>query len=408
MQTRVLGLLSAAHLTDDLYQGILPAMLPFMIDERGYSYATAAALVLAMNLTSSVAQPLFGALSDRRPAPWLVPVGMFTAGLGVSLAGIAPGFALTFALIATSGIGVAAFHPEGARNANLASGDRRATGVSIFASGGSAGFALGPVVATPLLLWLGLRGSPLLALPVVVVAAVLALHYPRLSALQRAASARRRGSGADQWGAFSRLSVVVVCRSAVFYAFNTFVPLYWVDELGRSKAEGATVLTAMLVSGVIAALVGGRLADRYGRRVVVVTSMAALTPLLTAFVATSNVVLATLLIVPIGFALYAPFSVMTVMGQEYLPNRIGLASGLTLGVAVTAGGLLAPVLGRVGDHAGLHAALITVAGVPLLATLAAFSLHDPGKRRSDRQADEDRPPAPSPTALVGSETSPGR
>ena len=179
----------------------------------------------------------------------------------------------------------------------------------------------------------------------------------------------------NRWGAFVRLSAPVICRAIVFYGLNTFIPLYWIQSYGASKAAGATALTLMLSAGVVGTLLGGWLADRFGRRVVVIVSMLALSSAAarrssrpqptTALVA---------LLVPIGLALYAPFSVMTVMGQEYLPGRVGTASGLTIGLAVTLGGLAAPLLGRIADLHGVRAALSTLVAVPVVGALATLTL----------------------------------
>src|SRR5712691_6534976 len=109
------ALLSAAHLCDDINQGVVPAMLPFFIATYHLSYAAAAGLVLAQTLSSSIVQPLFGMMADRRSSPWLIPVGLSFAGLGVAVSGLAPNYALIFAAIALSGFGISAFHPEAAR-----------------------------------------------------------------------------------------------------------------------------------------------------------------------------------------------------------------------------------------------------------------------------------------------------
>src|SRR5258708_3722558 len=180
MDRVTLGLLSAGHFSVDPSRGAVPAMLPFFSRERHRSYAAAAGLVLPQTVSSSVLQALFGQLTDRRPAPWLLPAGVAVAGLGLGAAALAPTYGLIWLAIAVSGVGIAAFHPEGARYANYASGARRATGMSIFSVGGNGGFAAGPVLATPLLLLLGLRGGWAIGLVPVAVALALALSLRRI------------------------------------------------------------------------------------------------------------------------------------------------------------------------------------------------------------------------------------
>jgi MFS transporter, FSR family, fosmidomycin resistance protein len=374
MRRRAITLLAAAHLFDDLNQGVVPALLPFFISERGFSIAAAAGLIFASNIASSVLQPLFGLLADRRSVPWLIPCGLLLAGTGVALTGLAPTYALVLGAAAATGIGVAAFHPEAARQVYLFSGARRATAMSFFAVGGNLGFAIGPALATPLQLAFGLRGTVLLVLPALAMALV--LLRAGVAGASTAAMPLEDASGGepDRWWAFLRLSAPVVCRAIVFYGLNTFIPLYWIHVFGASKAAGATALTLMLSAGVAGTLLGGWLADHFGRRIVVLVSMLVLFPLLWEFVATPSRTLALALLVPIGLALYAPFSVMTVMGQEYLPGRVGTASGLTIGLAVTLGGLAAPLLGRIADLHGVRAALTMLVAVPVAGAIATLTL----------------------------------
>src|SRR5947209_18283589 len=134
-----MAVLSTGHMFTDIAQGSIPALLPFLISRDHLSYAAASALVLAATIASSVIQPLFGHISDRRSLPWLMPLGPALGGLGVALAGLAPTYGLTLAAVVLSGVGVAAFHPEGSRFANYVSGSRRASGMSLFSVGGNLG-----------------------------------------------------------------------------------------------------------------------------------------------------------------------------------------------------------------------------------------------------------------------------
>src|SRR5712691_3064192 len=165
--------LAAGHLGTDLASGALPALLPFLTDRFSLSYTLAAGLMLASAASSSLVQPLFGIWSDRRGAIWLLPAGVAVSGVGIALASAASSYWLVLVFVVISGLGVAAYHPEGSKLAAYASGRRRASGMSAFAIGGNVGFALGPTIATPLVLWLGLRGGLLLAIPSLAIAAAL-------------------------------------------------------------------------------------------------------------------------------------------------------------------------------------------------------------------------------------------
>ena len=330
LDRRSLGVLSGGHCSVDLCQGAVPALLPFLIADRHYSYAAAGMLVLAATIGSSLVQPLFGALSDRLTLPWLMPVGPFVAGTGVALIGVMPTFALTLIVTLVSGLGVAAFHPEGARYANYASGEKRGTGMSLFSVGGNVGFALGPILVTPAVLLLGLHGSLLLVIPPAIAGTVLAIELAHLNGRRRAATEAAAAEQArdheaapvDRWGPFTRLGGVIALRSCVYFGLQTFVPLWFVHQLGATKALGNAALTAMLVAGAAGTLIGGRLVDRIGRRPVLLGSVVLQLPLLVLLVLVGTGPAVGLLAL-IGFVTIATFSVTVVMGQEYLPRRLG-------------------------------------------------------------------------------------
>ena len=379
LDRRGMAVLSGGHTFTDMGQGAIPAMLPFLIAGRGYSYTAAAALVLAATASSSIVQPLFGAASDRRSLPWLMPGGLVLTGVGLGLSGIAPNYWLTFAAVVLSGLGVAAFHPEASRYANYVSGARRATGMSLFSVGGNAGFALGPVVVTPLVLLLGLPGMLVAGLLPVLMALAMWRELPRLRTFRPDARSAPSSGGPeeevpDQWGPFARLAAAVGVRSVVYFGLSTFVPLYFVAELGASTADANAALAVMLVAGAAGTLVGGRLADRIGRKPVFAVSTLALTPLILAFLAAPNRTVAVVVLAAIGAMIIATFSVTVVMGQEYLPNRIGVASGVTLGLAIGVGGLGAAGLGALADRTSLTTAMYVIAFVPLVAAALALTL----------------------------------
>jgi FSR family fosmidomycin resistance protein-like MFS transporter len=372
---RAMAVLSTGHMFTDIAQGSIPALLPFLIADRHIGIAAASALVLAATISSSVVQPLFGYMSDRVSLPWLMPLGPALGGLGVALVGFAPTYPLTFAAVLVSGLGVAAFHPEGSRLANYVSGARRASGMSRFSVGGNIGFALGPVVVTPLLIAFGLHGTAFVLIPTWLMAAVLVHELPRLKTFRRDVVAGRVQSGEqnEAWGPFVLLAGVIALRSFVYFGMVTFIPLYYVQVLHTSKALGNAALTAMLLGGAAGTLMGGPLADRFGRRPVLVGSMILIPPLVVAFLL-SGPVLALVFAALAGAVTIATFAVTIVMGQEYLPGRLGVSAGVTIGLSIGLGGVGAPLLGLVADSAGLRAVFETVAILPLGALALSLAL----------------------------------
>jgi MFS transporter, FSR family, fosmidomycin resistance protein len=380
------GLLVVAHAAADINQGAIPALIPFFIAEHHISYAAAAAVVFIVNLVSTIAQPAFGYIADRRSMPWMIPISMLAIGCGVSFTGIAPSYRMGLAALVVSGLGIAMFHPEGARLMNYLAGDRKATAMSLFGIGGQLGFAFGPLIATALLLASGLKGTVYLIIPGAVMAVLVLIKLPALSA-GYGISGTRHGAAAinghDLWPAFICLSSALLCRSVIFYGLNTFLPLYLINVLHQSKAAAGSALAIMLGSMVAGNFLGGTSADRLGYRMVTITGFALLSVLLPIFAFIDNAVWAVLLLIPIGAVLSLPFGPMVVMGQSYLPNRVGLASGITLGLAFSFGGLVTPILGSIGDHYGLRATIAVVAFLPVVCTVLSLLLprvdHQPGR-----------------------------
>lgn len=373
---RAMAGLSAGHLFTDLNQGAVAALLPFLISERGISLAAAGALVFAATVSSSIVQPLFGIFSDRQPLPALMPLGVLLAGSGMALVGVVPSYPLILLCVVASGLGVAAFHPEAARFANYVSGSGRARGMSFFSVGGNAGFALGPALTTPLVIFFGLPGTLFLALPAVMMASVLFHELPRMLAFKPEPTSPEETATQDapeHWGPFVRMVAVVVVRSFVYFGLVAFVASYYGRVLDASPAVGNTALTLMLFGGAAGTLIMGPLADRFGRRTIVGASMLVLPPLIFCFTLVGPFVGMALLVL-VGAATVGTFGITVVMGQEYLPGRIGLAAGITMGLSIGLGGIGAPLLGHIADTNGLSVTMLVIACLPVLGFLLTLTL----------------------------------
>jgi MFS transporter, FSR family, fosmidomycin resistance protein len=377
---RAMALLSSGHLATDFSNGALPALLPFLKDRFSLSYTAVGAVVLASQASSSLIQPLFGLWSDRRGATWLLSSGVALAGVGVALAADAPSYWLVLLLVLASGFGSAAFHPEGSKFAGFVSGRRRASGMAWFSVGGNLGYALGPVAATALVAALGLRGGLVLALPSVAVALAILAATPYLRSFTPEPAAARVRRGQDDRVAIMLLLGVIALRSVAWFALITFVPL-WEVSLGHSKSHGNHLLALMLFSGGVGTLLLGPLADRFGRKPVLLASVVATGPLVLVFVLVGGVSGAIALAL-IGACVVGTFGVTMVMGQEYLPSHLGTASGLVIGLSVGLGGVAAVVLGLLADATSLRAALLVAAAAPMVAIALAAKL--PPRRTQEK------------------------
>ncbi|MDR1013481.1 MAG: MFS transporter [Coriobacteriales bacterium] len=369
-------LLTFGHICTDISQGALPALLPFLVLQHGFSYAAAAALVLASSIVSTVIQPLFGWLGDRLDRPWFMGVGVLMAGCGIALIGFVDSYWLMFASASFCGVGVALFHPEGGKLANVVAGSEKGAGIANFSVGGNIGFALGPALAAFALAAFGMRGTALFLVPAVLAAVVLLSQTRAYTAFGAEEAARRQAAGQgqerDDWPGFLKLTSVNTLRSIVGTGLLVFVPLYWVAVLGQPQELAALMLTFYSATGAVATFFGGRIADKVGFKRMILLSFCISAPLLGLFVLNSNPLVATVLILLVSLSHGMAYSPLIALGQSYLPNRLGLASGISLGVVVSVGGMASPAIGLVGDNFGLTLSMALICAVSFLA--AALSL----------------------------------
>jgi FSR family fosmidomycin resistance protein-like MFS transporter len=382
IDTRAMATLSGGHLAVDFASGSVPALIPFLTDRFHLSYALAALLLLAATASSSLVQPLFGLWSDRRGALWLIPGGTLLAAIGVGGAAVAPVYPLVLLLVFLGGLGVAAFHPEGAKFAAYASGRKRASGMSYFNSGGNAGYALGAFATGQLVVWLGLVGGLVAMAPVVLATLALVRLVPLLSRLTSAPGVATHDRRNDRRGAMALLSVVIALRSVAWFTLLAFVPL-WMVSLGHSKAEGNRLLFLMLVAGAVGTLLLGPVADRIGLRPTLVVTQALIAPLVIVFVYVGGVP-GVLALMAVGVCVVGTFGVTMVLSQLYLPRHVGMASGLAVGLAMGIGGIAAVVLGAVADALDLKTALTISALAPALGVVVCLRLPAPAKQTAAR------------------------
>jgi FSR family fosmidomycin resistance protein-like MFS transporter len=335
-------------------------------------------------LASSLIQPLFGLWSDRRGAVWLLPVGVALAGVGMALVAASTSYRACLVFVTISGLGTAAYHPEGSKFAAYVSGNRRASGMSLFSIGGNLGVALGALTTAPLLLGFGRLGGLLLAVPALVVTGLLLATTRYLRGFEPERTSARAAAGEDRPGALALLLGVVALRSVGWFGLLTFVPL-WAVSLGQSETYGNNLLSLMLFTGGVGTLAAGPLADRFGRRPVLLASLLATPPLIVLFVAVGGALGAVALAL-VGVCVVGTFGVTGVMSQEYLPSRIGLASGISIGFSIGLGGVAALALGALADGVDLQTAMYTCAAVPALAIVLGLLL--PSTRASRRLAAE--------------------
>ena len=386
MNLKALILLIAGHFVTDINTGALPAFLPFIKESLSLSYTMTASIILVFNVTSSVIQPVFGYYSDRWSAKWLIPAGPFIASLGLALLGFGPSYTWILFFASLSGIGQASFHPEGFKTVNLLSADRKATVISLFHFGGNLGFAIGPIMATLFFIHFGLKGSLWFCLPGIIMTAVFLVipHWKvkESSSVTELGDAKKSVSPPKRALPMTLLLLTVVLRAATRLGLLTFIPFYFINILHRDPLTAGKYLSTFLLAGTVGVIAGGPLADRYGYKRTVLFSLGSTSLFLYLFFFTSGT-LSLIFFSIAGLLIISSNAVTMAMGQSFMPQNLGMASGLVLGLAMGIGGITTTALGWVADQWGVPFTLQIIFIFPIFAFTAFFLLPYPPQNQDE-------------------------
>jgi FSR family fosmidomycin resistance protein-like MFS transporter len=386
MNKKALAILSAGHLVTDINQGALPALLPFFKEALNLSYTTSGVILLSSNLTSSIIQPAFGHLSDRRPIGWFLPFSPLIACLGLSITGFLSSYSLLILCVMLTGFGVASFHPEGFKTAYFFTGDKKATGMSIFAVGGSFGMAVGPMLALTLVTSFGLKGILGLIIPGILIAIVLLFNLPMLFtpvklAHKEAKKEVKQPLSKNQKKSFFLLISIATVRSWAQLGLVAYIPFYYINYLKGNPLYAGKLVSTFLMAGAFGTLIGAPLADRWGHKKFLLITLILSFPLLLLFYNSSGLTAFVLLGIA-GMVFNSTFALTTVMAQALLPQYLGMASGMMVGFTISAGGVGVTLLGTIADAWGVPMAIKAIFAMPLIAFGLALLLKYPFKETS--------------------------
>ncbi len=378
-----LALFSVAHLTIDLYASLVATLLPVLVQRYALSLTQAGVLGGVFMFSSAILQLPFGLVSDRMRRPVLVLASPLVAGVFLCSLGLAGGFPDLLALIFLGGLGIAAFHPQGAAGAAAMARDRRGLVLAVFVTCGTVGHSIGPVFFSRMTEWLGLEMLYWAALPGLIVSGILLWGLPA-----RAAGATPAESRFDyealraKWKPLLLHYSLVLLRSIVQVGMAQFMTLYLFTERQLSFRHASLGLTAFFASGALGSLIGGSLADRFGSRRVVVLSMIVSIPFLGLFVGTTGWLSFLGLFIG-GFTLLLTNPVILGMAQELVPTQESTVSGLIMGFAWgVAGMVFVPLIGLLADHFGLQPLFWGLSMLPLLGFPLALRLPRGAKARA--------------------------
>jgi len=374
----ILFIIGFTHMLNDTIQSIIPAMFPILERSMGLTFTQLGFISFALQIVSSIAQPAVGWYTDKKPMPYALPIGLTFTFIGVIGLAFAPNFVTIILAVLLIGVGSAVFHPEGSRVAYMAAGNRRGLAQSIYQVGGNSGQALAPVITALVLVPLGQFGAiwfSLVAALAVGLLVYIAKWYSRTlqtielqKKITKAVSAVPRNKKAIKF-ALVVLILFVFARTWYMSSITNFYSFYVIDKYGYSISQAQIFIFLFLASGALGTFFGGPLADKFGRRNVIIASLLGTAPmaLILPFVGPH---VAIVLVTIIGFVLLTSFSVTVVYAQELMPGKIGMMSGLIVGLAFGMGGIGGVAIGSIIDVIGLTPTIIMMGFLPLLGLLA--------------------------------------
>ena len=371
----VMFAMGACHLLNDSLQAVIPAMFPILEADLGLTFTQLGLIAFALNIVASVLQPVVGFISDKKPMPFALPFGMASSFLGMAGLAFAPEYWMIVVSVMFLGLGSAVFHPEGSRVSFMAAGHRRGLSQSIYQVGGNSGQALAPLISAFILVPLGQQGAALFlfvaALGIFILSRI-SIWYKAELALERAGNGRKvllsslPELSKKQVGiALALLLVIIFARSFYVTNITSFYIFHLIEEYGLTIQKGQLYIFLFLALGAAGTFFGGPLADRIGRKNVIVLSLLVPRPLALAlpYVPLGFVIV---LLVFIGFFIMLSFSVTVVYAQELVPSKIGTMSGLTVGLAFGMGAIGGVVIGMLMDAIGIYETMVVVSLLPII------------------------------------------
>lgn len=376
----VLVSLSLCHLLNDTNQSLLSAIYPVLKDSYHLDFGQVGLITLAFQVTASMLQPVVGILSDRRPLPFSLPVGMSCTLAGLLLLSVASSFPLILVAAALVGIGSSVFHPEASRVARMASGGRYGFAQSLFQVGGSSGSAIGPLLAAFVVVPHGQASIAWFAL-VAVVAILLLTHislwYNRQPSIARprgrpqASVARAAVPRSKTVIAIAVLIALLFSKNVYTASLSSFYTFYLIQKFHVSVQNAQIHLFVFLAALVVGTLAGGQIGDRFGRKPVIWFSILGALPF-ALMLPYATLFWTGVLSVLIGLILSSAFSAILVYAQDLLPGRVGMVAGIFYGFSFGLAGLGAAALGQIADLTSIDTVYRVCSFLPLIGLLTAF------------------------------------
>ena len=368
------------HCINDFGQGSLAALIPFFIANFGLNYYQSASIIFCNTVVASVAQPVLGYVADRWRVPWFIPVGFSITLVSISAIALATSYEMILALSLIAGLGAALFHPEAALLVNRMQSNELGNAMGRFAVGGSAGFALGPLLAGGVYVF---GGQFLWLFTAIALIGVLLYVYAFTGSAatdvvgESKSSAKSTNTGANDWVSFGKLFFVIASRSILFSVLSIFIPILYITVINGEASASSLALTMYFAMGAVLTYMGGALSDKLGFLKTVRLGNLIFLPSVLVFIFVPNIWGFFGAMIPMAFGVFSQYGPITALGQKYLAKNAGFASGITLGLGITLGGLVAPYVGHLADIYDVQTALMTLIPVGLMGLLMSLWLKEP-------------------------------
>ena len=368
------------HCINDFGQGSLAALIPFFIANFGLNYYQSATIIFCNTVVASIAQPILGYVADRWRVPWFIPVGFTVTLVSISAMAMATSYEMILALSLLAGVGAALFHPEAALLVNRTQSHEIGNAMGRFAVGGSAGFALGPLIAGGVYVF---GGQFLWVFTAIAILGVLLYLYAFTgvtstpNAGESKSPTKATSAGTNDWVSFSKLFFVIASRSILFSVLSIFIPILYITVINGEASTSSLALTLYFAMGAVLTYMGGALSDKLGFLKTVRLGNLIFLPSVLVFIFVPNIWGFFGAMIPMAFGVFSQYGPITVLGQKYLAKNAGFASGVTLGLGITLGGLVAPYIGHLADIYDVQTALMTLVPVGLMGLLMSFWLKEP-------------------------------
>jgi len=376
----ILFAISFSHMLNDTIQSLIPAIYPLVKDSFSLSFTQVGLITLVFQMSSSILQPIVGALTDKKPFPYALPIGMAFSLIGLVILSVAGSFQLVLLSVGLIGVGSSVFHPEASRMAHAASGGKRGLAQSIFQVGGNAGSSFGPLLAALIVAPFGqfnvIYFSFAALIAIIVLYRIGGWYKPkalRAHVLKKHKIEVEKSPYSRKTIVWSVIILLLLIFSKYFYlaSITSYFTFYLIDKFSLSVQASQIHLFMFLFAVAAGTMIGGPIGDRIGRKYVIWASILGAAPFALAL-PYADLLWTTILSIIIGFVLASAFSAILVYAQELLPGKLGMVSGLFFGFAFGMGGIGSALLGQLADLTSISYVYYICSFLPLLGLIAGF------------------------------------